>query len=86
MRKYAAELVALAPDVILVSSSVALAPLLGATRNVPMVFAGIADSVAAGYVESLARPGGNATGFTTNEMAEVFQAGRVPCDAGGTPS
>src|SRR5262245_11759474 len=64
MRKYAAEVVALAPDVILASSSAAVAPLLEATRTVPIVFAGIADPVAAGYVESLARPGGNATGFT----------------------
>jgi ABC-type uncharacterized transport system substrate-binding protein len=67
MREYAAELVALAPDVILASSSSALAPLLDATRAVPIVFAGIGDPVAAGYVESLARPGGNATGFTVFE-------------------
>src|SRR6266480_2024551 len=57
MRKYAAELVALAPDVILASSSAAVVPLLEATRTIPIVFAGIADPVAAGYVESLARPG-----------------------------
>jgi putative tryptophan/tyrosine transport system substrate-binding protein len=63
-RKYAAELVALAPDVILASSSAALAPLLRATRTVPIVFTTIADPVGAGYVDSLARPGGNATGFT----------------------
>src|SRR5262245_64141909 len=69
MRKYATELVALAPDVILASSSGALAPLLEATRTVPIVFAGIADPVAAGYVESLARPGGNATGFTIYEYS-----------------
>src|SRR5262249_24848542 len=67
MRKYAAELVALAPEVILASSSAALAPLLEATRTVPIVFAGIGDPVAAGYVESLARPGGNATGFHVYE-------------------
>jgi putative tryptophan/tyrosine transport system substrate-binding protein len=69
MRKYAAELVALAPDVILASSSAAVAPLLEATRTIPIVFAGIADPVAAGYVESLARPGGNATGFTVYEYS-----------------
>src|SRR5215471_4322354 len=69
MRKYAAELVALAPDVIMASSSAALAPLLEATRSVPIVFAGIGDPVAAGYVESLARPGGNATGFTVFEYS-----------------
>jgi putative ABC transport system substrate-binding protein len=69
MRKYAAELVALAPDIILASSSAAIAPLLEATRTVPIVFAGIADPVAAGYVESLARPGGNATGFAVYEYS-----------------
>jgi putative tryptophan/tyrosine transport system substrate-binding protein len=69
MRKHAAELIALAPDVILASSSAAVAPLLEATRTVPIVFAGIADPVGAGYVESLARPGGNATGFTVFEYS-----------------
>ena len=69
MRKYATELVALAPDVILAVTSVALAPLLEASRIVPIVFALVADPVAAGYVESLARPGGNATGFTLFEYS-----------------
>ena len=69
MRKYATELVALAPDVILAVTSVALAPLLEASRIVPIVFALVADPVAAGYVESLARPGGNATGFTPYEYS-----------------
>jgi putative tryptophan/tyrosine transport system substrate-binding protein len=69
MRKYAAELVALAPDVILTSSSVALASLLEATRTVPIVFAGVGDPVGAGYVDSLARPGGNATGFLVFEYS-----------------
>jgi len=63
MRKYAAELVALAPDVILAHSSQAVAPLLQATRTVPIVFTSVSDPVGAGYVDSLARPGGNATGF-----------------------
>src|SRR6516164_5383749 len=67
MRKYAAELIALAPDVVLASSSAALAPLLDATRTVPIVFAGVGDPVGAGYVESLARPGGNATGLLVYE-------------------
>src|SRR5262249_24798559 len=58
MRKYAAELVALAPDVILANSSAAVAPLLQATHTIPIVFAAVADPVSAGYVESLARPGG----------------------------
>jgi len=69
MRKYATELVALAPDVILASSSAAVAPLLEASRTVPIVFASIADPVGAGYVESLARPGGNATGFAIYEYS-----------------
>jgi ABC-type uncharacterized transport system substrate-binding protein len=66
-RRYAAELVALAPDVILTSGSTALAPLLQATRSVPIVFAQVPDPVGAGFVTSLARPGGNATGFLTFE-------------------
>jgi ABC-type uncharacterized transport system substrate-binding protein len=65
MRKHAAELVAITPDVIVALSSSALAPLVEATRTVPIVFAG----VAAGYVESLARPGGNATGFAVYEYS-----------------
>src|SRR5258705_4985105 len=69
MRKYAAELVALAPDVILANSSAAIAPLLQATRTVPIVFTSVADPVGAGYVDSLARPGGNATGFLVFEYS-----------------
>jgi len=66
-RRYAAELVALAPDVILASGGTAVGPLLQATRTVPIVFTQTPDPVAAGFVASLARPGGNATGFTTAE-------------------
>ena len=62
-RKYAAELVAFAPDVILGVGSPNLTALLQATRTVPIVFVGVADPVGAGYVDSLSRPGGNATGF-----------------------
>jgi putative tryptophan/tyrosine transport system substrate-binding protein len=62
-RKYAAELVALAPDVILAVNSTNLSLLLQATRNLPIVFVGAADPVGAGLVDSLSRPGGNATGF-----------------------
>src|SRR5262249_60439444 len=64
LRKYAAELVALAPDVILAQSSPSIAALLQATRTVPIVFTLVADPVGAGYVDSLAPPAGNATGFT----------------------
>jgi putative ABC transport system substrate-binding protein len=66
-RKHAAELAALAPDVILANGSAAVAPLLEATRTVPIVFVLVPDPVAAGFVDSLARPGGNATGFTLYE-------------------
>jgi ABC-type uncharacterized transport system substrate-binding protein len=66
-RRYAAELVSLAPDIILAAGSGALAPLLQATRAVPIVFTIVADPVGAGFVESLARPGGNATGFLAFE-------------------
>ena len=67
MRKYAAELVTLAPDVILASGTATVAPLLQATRTVPIVFVQVTDPVGAGFVDSLARPGGNATGFTLFE-------------------
>src|SRR5262245_44271332 len=67
IRQYATELIALAPDVILANSSTAVGPLLRATRTVPIVFSNVTDPVGAGYVESLARPGGNATGFTLFE-------------------
>jgi putative tryptophan/tyrosine transport system substrate-binding protein len=63
-RRYAAELVALAPDVILVSGGSGMAPMLQATRTVPIVFVQVTDPVGAGFVDSLAQPGGNATGFT----------------------
>jgi putative ABC transport system substrate-binding protein len=67
IRKHAWELVALAPDVILASGVAALGPLLEATRTVPIVFPLAADPVGAGFVESLARPGGNVTGFATSD-------------------
>jgi putative tryptophan/tyrosine transport system substrate-binding protein len=62
-RKYAAELVALAPDVFLAVNATNLSLLLQATRKVPIVFVGVVDPVGAGFVDSLSRPGGNATGF-----------------------
>jgi putative ABC transport system substrate-binding protein len=67
IRKYAAELVALAPDVILAHGSATAGPLIQTTRTVPIVFTQTPDPVGAGFVESLARPGGNATGFTPFE-------------------
>ena len=67
IRRYAAELVALAPDVILAIGGSVVGPLLQATRTVPIVFTQMPDPVAAGFVASLARPGGNATGFTQIE-------------------
>jgi putative ABC transport system substrate-binding protein len=67
IRKYAAELAALAPDVILTAGSATLGPLLQATRTVPIVFVHVPDPVGAGLVDSLARPGGNATGFINFE-------------------
>src|SRR4249920_2063319 len=63
-RRYAAEMVALAPDVILTASSAATAAMQEATRTLPIVFVNVSDPVGAGYVASLARPGGNVTGFT----------------------
>jgi putative tryptophan/tyrosine transport system substrate-binding protein len=68
-RKYALELVALAPDVIFATGSGAVGILQLATHTVPIVFALVADPVGAGFVDSLARPGGNITGFTPYEYA-----------------
>ena len=69
LRKYSAELVALAPDVIMANSSAAVSHILDATRAIPVVFTTVTDPVGAGYVESLAHPGGNITGFTNFEYA-----------------
>ena len=69
IRRHAAELVALAPDVILAHGASTVGPLLQATRTVPIVFAIVGDPVGAGFVDSLARPGGNATGFMTIEYS-----------------
>jgi len=63
IRRYAAELLSLAPDVIFASGTANVGPVLQATRTVPIVFSNVADPVGAGFVDSLARPGGNATGF-----------------------
>jgi ABC-type uncharacterized transport system substrate-binding protein len=69
VRRHATEAAALAPDVILVTGSTALAALLQATRTVPIVFVNITDPVGGGYVRSLSRPGGNATGFVQYEYS-----------------
>jgi putative ABC transport system substrate-binding protein len=69
IRRLAAELVALAPNVILGSGTATMAPLLEATRTVPIVFVNVADPVGAGFVDSLSRPGGNATGFIQFEYS-----------------
>jgi putative ABC transport system substrate-binding protein len=69
IRRHAAELVALAPDVILATGGSTVGPLLQATRTVPIVFPTVSDPVGAGLVDSLVRPGGNATGFMTAEYS-----------------
>jgi putative ABC transport system substrate-binding protein len=69
IRRHATELAALAPDVILAHGASTVVPLLQATRSVPIVFPVAADPVGAGYVESLARPGGNVTGFMIFEYS-----------------
>ena len=68
-RKYAAELVALAPDVILASGTISVAALQALSRTLPIVFAAVADPAGAGFVESMAHPGGNATGFMIYEYS-----------------
>ena len=92
IRKYAAELAALAPDVILAAGTSTMAALLQATQTVPIVFANVADPVGAGFVDSLSRPGGNATGFMQFEYSlsgkwlEILKADRAGRDARGGPS
>ena len=69
IRKYVAELVGLAPDVILTSGSVVVAPMVRATANIPIVFLQVIDPVGSGLIESMAQPGGNVTGFTQFEYS-----------------
>jgi putative ABC transport system substrate-binding protein len=69
IRKHAAELVALAPDVIVAAGTSTVGPILQATRSIPVVFPTVLDPVGAGFVENLARPGGNATGFLLYEYS-----------------
>src|SRR5262249_10879279 len=68
-RKYAAELAALAPEVILAAGTQGVMPLQRITRSVPIVFTGVADPVGAGFVDNLARPGGKITGFMLFEYS-----------------
>ena len=67
IRKHATNLVALAPDVIVATGTAAVVPLLQETHSIPIVFANVADPVGAGFVDTMARPGGNATGFVQFE-------------------
>jgi ABC-type uncharacterized transport system substrate-binding protein len=69
VQKFAAELAGLAPDVILVSGNLAIAPMLQATRTIPIVLTQVVDPVGSGFVESMSRPGGNVTGFTQFEYS-----------------
>jgi putative tryptophan/tyrosine transport system substrate-binding protein len=69
IRRYAAELAAAAPDVLFVTGTAGMAPMLQTTRTIPIVFVQVADPVGAGYVDSLARPGGNVTGFLQFEYS-----------------
>jgi putative ABC transport system substrate-binding protein len=69
LRRSAEELVALAPDVIMSVGSVLIGPLMQTTRTIPIVFSTVADPVGAGFIQSLARPGGNVTGFTNFEYS-----------------
>ena len=69
IRKLAAEIIALEPDVILLSGSTVVAPMMQATRTIPIVFVQVIDPVGSGFVKSLARPGGNITGFTQFEYS-----------------
>src|ERR687893_960306 len=98
IRRHAAELAALAPDVILAQGASTVGPLLQATRSVPIVFPVVADPVAAGFVDSLARPGGNATGLMNleygmggkwlellKEIAPSVMRVAVPPEAGPPP-
>jgi putative ABC transport system substrate-binding protein len=77
IRNQAKDLVGLSPDVILVSSALALQPLLQETRIIPIVFTQVADPVSSGFVASLAHPGGNLTGFTVAEFSTFGKLAEV---------
>jgi hypothetical protein len=82
VRKQAAELAALAPDVILAHGDTTIGPLLQATHTVPIVFPVAADPVGAGYVDSLARPGGNATMRDAGDIERAVAAFARPSNGG----
>jgi putative ABC transport system substrate-binding protein len=83
-RRYAAELIALAPDVIVSIGSISVAPLQQATRTIPIVFMNVPDPVGAGFVESMAHPGGNITGFSNFEYS---MSGKWPsCSSKSRPT
>jgi putative tryptophan/tyrosine transport system substrate-binding protein len=92
IRKQAEGLVARAPEVILVTGNAGMPPLLRATRTVPIIFNNVADPVGAGYVDTMARPGGNATGFIQFEYSlsgkwpGLAQGNRPKRHASGCPS
>jgi len=69
IRKHANDLVALAPDILFANGTAAVLPLMQATRTLPIVFANVTDPVGAGFVDTMARPGGNATGFVQFEYS-----------------
>jgi ABC-type uncharacterized transport system substrate-binding protein len=71
IRKHVADLLALAPDVVLTSGTTTMGPLLQATNTVPIVFVNVADPVGAGFVQSLARPGGNSPDSSSSNMASA---------------
>jgi ABC-type uncharacterized transport system substrate-binding protein len=75
LRRYAAELIAVAPDIIVSVGSVTVAPLQQATRTIPIVFVNVPDPVGAGFVESMAHPGGNITGFLNFELQYEWKMG-----------
>ncbi|SRR5258707_8591362 len=81
LRRYATELVALAPDVIVSIGSVSVGAVLQVTRTIPIVFVNVPDPVGAGFVQNMAHPGGNATGFSNFEherkMGRIAEADRA---------
>jgi ABC-type uncharacterized transport system substrate-binding protein len=80
LRKYAAELVGASPDVLITEGTAALAPVKRATKSIPIVFVNVSDPIGQGFVASLARPGGNATGFTLSNFRWLLN-GLTSCES-----